>query len=106
MTEFRTERDSMGEVRLPANAYYGPQTQRAVENFPISGRTLPPELIHALGLVKWAAAAVNRDLGLLALDGAVHMTPSWPPAAKWPTENSTTSFPSMCFRPARARRAT
>jgi len=67
MTEFRTERDSMGEVRLPAHAYYGPQTQRAVENFPISGRTLPPELIHALGLVKWAAAAVNRDLGRLSL---------------------------------------
>ena len=63
--DLRTERDSMGEVRLPADAYYGPQTQRAVENFPISGRPLPPELIHALGLVKWAAAAVNRDLGLL-----------------------------------------
>jgi fumarate hydratase, class II len=67
MTEFRTERDSMGEVRLPARAYYGPQTQRAVENFPISGRTLPPELIHALGLVKWAAASVNRDLGRISL---------------------------------------
>jgi fumarate hydratase, class II len=66
MTEFRTERDSMGEVHLPAHVYYGPQTQRAVENFPISGRTLPPELIHALGLVKWAAASVNRDLGRLA----------------------------------------
>jgi fumarate hydratase class II len=62
MTEFRSERDSMGEVRLPAYAYYGPQTQRAVENFPIFGRTLPSELIHALGLVKWAAATVNRDL--------------------------------------------
>jgi fumarate hydratase, class II len=67
MTQFRTERDSMGLVRLPAQAYYGPQTQRAVENFPISGRTLPPELIHALGLVKWAAATVNRDLGLLPM---------------------------------------
>ena len=65
MADFRTERDSMGEVRLPAKAYYGAQTQRAVENFPISGRTLPPELIHALGLVKWAAAAANRDLGRL-----------------------------------------
>ncbi len=61
----RTERDTMGEVRIPAEAYYGPQTQRAVENFPISGRTLPPELIHALGLVKWAASVVNRDLGRL-----------------------------------------
>lgn len=65
MTDFRTEHDSMGEVRLPADAYYGPQTQRAIENFPISGRTLPSELIHALGLVKWAAATANRDLGLL-----------------------------------------
>jgi len=70
MTEFRTERDSMGEVRLPAQAYYGPQTQRAVENFPISGRTLPPELIRALGLVKWAAATVNRNLGLLTQPGS------------------------------------
>ncbi len=67
MTDFRTERDTMGEVRLPAGAYYGAQTQRAVENFPISGRTLPFELIHALGLVKWAATDVNRDLGLLHL---------------------------------------
>jgi len=65
MTDCRIERDSMGEVRLPAKAYYGAQTQRAVENFPISGQRLPPELIHALGLVKWAAAIVNRDLGLL-----------------------------------------
>ena len=67
MTAFRTERDSMGEVRLPAHVFYGPQTQRAVENFPISGRTLPPKLIHALGLIKWAAATVNRDLGRLSL---------------------------------------
>lgn len=65
MAEFRTERDSMGDVRLPANAYYGAQTQRAVENFPISGQPLPPELIHALGLVKWAAATANRELGRL-----------------------------------------
>jgi fumarate hydratase, class II len=62
---FRTERDSMGEVRLPAKAYYGAQTQRAVENFPISGRNIPPELIHALGLVKWAAASVNCELDRL-----------------------------------------
>jgi len=59
----------MGEVRLPANAYYGAQTQRAVENFPISGQRLPAELIHAIGLVKWAAASVNRDLGLLTGSG-------------------------------------
>ena len=65
MAQFRIERDSLGEVRLPANAYYGPQTQRAVENFPISGRTLPPEIIHALGLVKLTAARANRDFGRL-----------------------------------------
>jgi len=69
MNEFRVERDSMGEVRLPAKAYYGAQTQRAVENFPISGQTLPRELIHALGLVKWAAAEANRDLGRLTGTG-------------------------------------
>ncbi|MGQ9576768.1 MAG: class II fumarate hydratase [Thermoguttaceae bacterium] len=66
MIEFRIERDSMGEVRLPKAAYYGAQTQRAVENFRISGQRLPAELIHALGLVKWAAALVNRELGLLS----------------------------------------
>jgi len=66
MSRFRIERDSMGEVQLPAEAYYGAQTQRAVENFPISGRGLPPELIHALGLVKLAAATANLDLGKLS----------------------------------------
>jgi len=73
MSDFRVERDSMGEVRLPQEAYYGAQTQRAVENFPISGQTLPRELIHAVGLVKWAAATVNGELGsLIAMrDGAL-----------------------------------
>ncbi|NQT12543.1 MAG: class II fumarate hydratase, partial [Planctomycetes bacterium] len=65
MSDFRVERDSMGEVRLPREAYYGAQTQRAVENFPISGQTLPNELIRAIGLVKWAAATVNGALGSL-----------------------------------------
>lgn len=61
----RVAKDSLGEVRIPANVYYGAQTQRAVENFPVSGRPLPRRLIHALGLVKQAAARVNRELGLL-----------------------------------------
>src|SRR5215203_4661834 len=65
MTETRVERDTMGEVVLPAKALYGAQTQRAVENFPISGQPLPQEFIRALGLVKLAAARVNRQLGLL-----------------------------------------
>ena len=55
----------MGEVRVPAKAYYGAQTQRAIENFPISGEQLTTELIHALGLVKFAAGIANRDLGKL-----------------------------------------
>src|SRR5580704_4322595 len=68
-TAFRTEHDSMGEVRVPAQAYYGAQTQRAIDNFPISGWPLRPELIHALGLVKLAAATANRDLGKLTKSG-------------------------------------
>jgi fumarate hydratase class II len=66
MAETRIERDTMGEMALPVSALYGANTQRAVENFPISGDPLPAELIHAIGLIKLAAARVNRDLGLLA----------------------------------------
>jgi fumarate hydratase class II len=69
MSEFRTEHDSMGEVRVPAKAYYGAQTQRAIENFPISGERLPAELIHALGLVKYAAAVANCDIEKLTGSG-------------------------------------
>src|SRR5437773_1737217 len=65
MSDYRVEKDSMGEVKVPARAYYGAQTQRAVENFPISGQPLPTRLIRALGLVKIAAASANRDLGKL-----------------------------------------
>ncbi len=63
---YRTERDSMGEVRVPAGALYQAQTQRAVENFPISGIKMPRTFIRALGLVKAAAAKANRNLGQLA----------------------------------------
>jgi len=59
----------MGDVQVPAQAYYGAQTQRAVENFPISGWQLPGDLIHALGRVKSAAAVANRDLGKLTGSG-------------------------------------
>ena len=62
---FRTERDSMGEIQVPRDAYYGAQTQRAVENFPISGRRFPRRFIAALGMIKRAAASVNEELGLL-----------------------------------------
>ncbi|MDQ1329862.1 MAG: fumarate hydratase, class [Thermodesulfobacteriota bacterium] len=63
--KFVKEKDSMGTVLVPENAYYGPQTQRAIENFPVSGLTLPPSFIHSLSLLKKYAALVNRDLGLL-----------------------------------------
>ena len=63
MVEMRIEHDTMGEVALPRDAYYSSQTQRAVDNFPISGKPIAPDLIHALGLVKKVAAAVNFKLG-------------------------------------------
>jgi fumarate hydratase class II len=62
----RTERDSMGSVQVPEEAYYGASTMRAVHNFPISGLRFPRRFIRALGLIKRAAAEVNADLGLLA----------------------------------------
>ena len=63
--DFRIERDTMGEVRVPAAALYKAQTQRAVENFPVSGVPIDPSLIRALGLIKGAAASTNADLGVL-----------------------------------------
>lgn len=62
---FRREKDSLGEVQVPAEALYGAQTQRAVENFPISGLRFPRPFLWALGQIKAAAAEVNRDLGRL-----------------------------------------
>src|SRR5687767_8524862 len=62
---FRTEKDSMGEMKVPADAYYGAQTGRAVENFPISDLRFSRRFIAAMGLVKWAAAEVNHGLGVL-----------------------------------------
>jgi fumarate hydratase class II len=63
--EYRTEQDSMGELQVPADALWGAQTQRAVENFPISGQKMPPAFVHALGLIKQATAMANLELGLL-----------------------------------------
>ena len=64
----RTERDSMGEMQVPADAYYGASTQRATLNFPVSGLRIPGRMIRALGLIKQAAAEVNVELGLLEPD--------------------------------------
>jgi fumarate hydratase class II len=65
MVDFRTEHDSMGDVQVPADALWRAQTQRAVENFPISGGTLEPEHIKAIAQVKSAAAKVNAQLGVI-----------------------------------------
>ena len=62
---YRTEHDSMGEVQVPRGVLYGPQTQRAVENFPIGRYRFQPEFIKALGLIKACAARVNLELGVL-----------------------------------------
>ncbi len=62
---YREERDTMGMVQVPARALWGAQTQRSIQNFKISGERMPTALIHALALIKRAAASVNRDLGLL-----------------------------------------
>jgi len=67
----RVEHDSMGEIRVPRDAEWGAQTQRAVENFPISGRRVDPALIAALALIKGAAAAVNAEIGTIDGDVAV-----------------------------------
>ncbi len=68
---FRIERDSMGELQVPENALWGAQTQRAVENFPISGLPMPRGFIRALGLIKWAAAGANAELGLMETSKAI-----------------------------------
>jgi fumarate hydratase, class II len=65
MTDYRIEKDSLGEVRVPAKAYYAAQTQRAVENFPVSGMRPYPAFIWSMAVIKRCAAAVHKDLGLL-----------------------------------------
>jgi len=69
-TNFRIEQDSMGELQVPADALYGPQTQRAVDNFPISGLLMPAAFIQALALVKYGCAEANLKLGLIEQDKA------------------------------------
>ena len=68
--EFRTEHDSMGEVQVPADRWWGAQTQRSLENFPIGSETMPPELLRAMAVVKKASAQANRTLGVLDAERA------------------------------------
>ena len=66
----RLETDSMGQMTVPADSLYGASTQRAVLNFSISGRLVPPPVIHAFGLIKWAVAKTHAELGMLAQNKA------------------------------------
>jgi len=86
--EYRVEKDSMGEMKVPKLARYGASTQRAVENFQISGEPMPGKLIHALGLIKAAAARVNLALGLLDRDtaGAVEKAALEVAEGRWDAE--------------------
>src|SRR5579859_5320553 len=85
MTEFRVEHDSMGEVRVPADAKWGAQTQRAVENFPISGLPIERSLIAALAAVKGAAALENARLRVLdgRVANAIHEAAAEVVAGRW-----------------------
>ncbi|MHB8845978.1 MAG: class II fumarate hydratase [Nitrospirota bacterium] len=85
MTDFRIEKDSLGDVKVPINALYGAQTQRAVENFPVSGMRFPRSFIRALGLIKAMAAEVNAGLGLLDAKtaNAVHLAGLEVAEGKW-----------------------
>src|SRR6202161_1658401 len=69
-SQMRTEFDSMGKIEVPADVYWGAQTQRSLLHFNIGRDTMPPELIHAFGTLKKAAALVNQDLGKLPADKA------------------------------------
>ncbi len=85
MTDYRTEKDSLGEVKVPAKALYGAQTQRAIENFPVSGIRFPRVFIRSLGLIKAVAAEVNAGLGLLDANiaNAIHLAALEVEDGKW-----------------------
>ena len=101
--DFRIEHDTMGDVRVPARALWKAQTQRAVENFPISGVPIDPALIAALGLIKGAAAQTNARLGVLTEERASAIDQA---AATVAANDHDASSRSTCSRPAREPRAT
>ncbi|MEE8496772.1 MAG: class II fumarate hydratase [Xanthomonadales bacterium] len=95
MSEYRTEHDSMGQLQVPADALWGAQTQRAVQNFPISGMPMPREFIRALGLIKAAAAQVNQDMGFLDEEKAAAIRAA---AGKVETGEADEHFPIDVFQ--------
>ena len=103
MTEYRVERDTMGEVRVPLDALWGAQTQRAVDNFPVSGRGLEPAQIHALARIKAAAAEVNGELGVIEPELAAAIASAATAVADGAYDDQ---FPVDVFQTGSARRPT
>ena len=104
MVATRTETDTFGPIEVPANRYWGAQTERSLENFKIGGERMPRPLIRAFGLVKLASALVNKDMGLIdgkLADAIVGRRPG-----SRSTENSTSISRSSSGRPAPARKRT
>ena len=99
MENSRIEKDSMGEMPVPADALYGASTARAIENFPIAHEPVPAAVIHAFGHLKAACAQANKDLGKLnaKLAEAISTHPT-----KSPTASTTPTSPSTSTRPAQA----
>src|SRR5690242_2480505 len=106
MAEYRIERDSFGEIRVPAERLWGAQTQRSLENFRISGERMPAEIVQALAWVKRACAAVNEALGALTAEKARAISSAadevlagrWPgefPLVVWQTGSGTQSNMNM-----------
>ena len=85
----RKESDSFGALDIPGDKYYGAQTARSIINFPIGGETMPLPLVHALGIIKQAAARVNKEQGN---SHRIWLTPSIGQPARLQLENSTTIF--------------
>ena len=102
-TATRTESDTFGPIEVPAHRYWGAQTQRSIQNFKIGTEHMPAPLVHALGLVKRAAALVNKDLGALEPRLADAIAAS---AAEVVEGRSTTSSPWSSGRPGPARSPT
>ena len=99
-TETRTEHDSMGDIEVPRDALWRAQTQRAVENFPISGTTLEPSHVVAIARVKKAAARINAELGIITDERARAIAGAAPTRSS--AASTTTPSRSTSSRPARA----
>ena len=99
MSDTRIEKDSMGEVHVPASALYGAQTQRAINNFSVGGQAMPPSFIRALALVKKVCALSNLHLGLLDENKAQAIADA---ASEVSEGHYADQFPVDVFKPGRA----